>query len=133
MNIDVYTYIDHNWNHSVSDILNVYLNLSGNVAYRKAVKVPGQWGWSSRTTVDGKMYHCAQLSNNNPEYCWKVNLKRLYDIEEFIIEGKPSCMYKYYSNYRLLIAVFCSSRCCQHMNLLLMETDFTRTGRVRMS
>ena len=92
------------------------------------------------------MYHCAQLSNKYPEYCWKVDLKRLYDIEQFIVVGKPSCKYKYYS-YTIFPTpnvYFVNedthvyprhsnvSRRWQHINLLHTDTDFTRTGLVRL-
>ena len=33
---------------------------------------------------------CLRLNNINPEYSWKVDLRMLYDIEQFVVNGHPS-------------------------------------------
>ena len=33
---------------------------------------------------------CLPLKNKNPEYSWKVDLRKLHDIEQFIVNGNPS-------------------------------------------
>ena len=53
---------------------------------------------SASMTVDGRLkgnpHMCVHLSNTDPEYSWKVDLKQLYEIEQFIVNGNPSGEYR---------------------------------------
>jgi len=67
------------------------------------VEIPDEssQGYASMT-VDGglkdNLHLCVHLSNTDPEYSWKVDLKQLYDIEQFIVNGNPSGEYKENTN-----------------------------------
>ena len=78
---------------------NVHIIVSGNIAYGKPVEIPDQSSKGSASmTVDGglkdSLHLCVHLRNTDPEYSWKVDLKQLYDIEQFIVNGNPSGEYR---------------------------------------
>ena len=61
-------------------------------------------------TVDGGLKDlCVHLSNTDPEYSWKVDLKQLYDIEQLIVNGNPSGEYRQ-NEYNFLNAKY------EHLN-----------------